>query len=351
MLRDDLHKFPDYKPGKTEPNKLKLSANEIPNPPLPSVLGAMTQAASVANRYQINGSPELRAELSAYLGLPEENIAVAPGASAIVQQAVMATCHTGDEVIFPWRSFEAYPLYVRMAGAEPIMTPLTHDDRLGLDAVIDAITDRTRLIILCNPNNPTGTTISQEEFENFMARVPKDIVVLLDEAYWEYNDDPDSPNAAKEIQNYPNLIGARTFSKAFGLAGARVGYGMASPELVDALNLLALPLTVSYIGELGAIAALHAQDELDARVDETKRQRTRVAQALGVPESRANFVWLPRGDAKEVERKISEEGIIIRRYLDEGVRVSITTEEETTAFLNAWERAGIQPWEGETGGD
>ena len=176
-------------------------------------------------------------------------------------------------------------------------------------------------------------------------------MVLLDEAYWEYNDDPDSPNAAKEIQNYPNLIGARTFSKAFGLAGARVGYGMASPELVDALNLLALPLTVSYIGELGAIAALHAQDELDARVDETKRQRTRVAQALGVPESRANFVWLPRGDAKEVERKISEEGIIIRRYLDEGVRVSITTEEETTAFLNAWERAGIQPWEGETGDD
>mgnify|MGYP002711904643 FL=1 len=346
MLRDDLHKFPDYKPGKSAPNKLKLSANEIPNPPLPSVLGAMTRAASCANRYQVNGSPELRAELSSYLELPEENIAVAPGASAIVQQAVMATCHTGDEVIFPWRSFEAYPLYVRMAGAEPILTPLTEDERLDLDAVIGAITKKTRLIILCNPNNPTGTTISQKEFERFMAQVPKDIVVLLDEAYWEYNDDPDTPNGAQEIRKYPNLISARTFSKAFGLAGARVGYGMGSPELINALNLLALPLTVSYIGELGAIAALHAQDELQERVDETKRQRTRVAQALGVPESRANFVWIPRGDAEEVEHKIYEEGVVIRRYLDEGVRVSITTEEETTAFLNAWERAGIQPWEG-----
>lgn len=179
-----------------------------------------------------------------------------------------------------------------------------------------------------------------------MAKVPKNIVVLLDEAYWEYNDDPDTPNGAQEVRNYPNLISARTFSKAFGLAGARVGYGMGSPELINALNLLALPLTVSYIGELGAIAALHAQDELQERVDETKRQRTRVAQALGVPESRANFVWIPRGDAEEVEHKIYEEGVVIRRYLDEGVRVSITTEEETTAFLNAWERAGIQPWEG-----
>lgn len=346
MLRDDLHKFPDYKPGKSAPNKLKLSANEIPNPPLPSVLGAMTRAASCANRYQVNGSPELRAELSSYLELPEENIAVAPGASAIVQQAVMATCHTGDEVIFPWRSFEAYPLYVRMAGAEPIMTSLTEDERLDLDVVIGAITPKTRLIILCNPNNPTGTTISQQEFDHFMAKVPKNIVVLLDEAYWEYNDDPDTPNGAQEVRNYPNLISARTFSKAFGLAGARVGYGMGSPELINALNLLALPLTVSYIGELGAIAALHAQDELQERVDETKRQRTRVAQALGVPESRANFVWIPRGDAEEVEHKIYEEGVVIRRYLDEGVRVSITTEEETTAFLNAWERAGIQPWEG-----
>lgn len=346
MLRDDLHKFPDYKPGKSAPNKLKLSANEIPNPPLPSVLGAMTRAASCANRYQINGSPELRAELSSYLELPEENIAVAPGASAIVQQAVMATCHTGDEVIFPWRSFEAYPLYVRIAGAEPILTPLTEDERLDLDAVIGAITKKTRLIILCNPNNPTGTTISQKEFERFMAQVPKDVVVLLDEAYWEYNDDPDTPNGAQEIRKYPNLISARTFSKAFGLAGARVGYGMGAPELINALNLLALPLTVSYIGELGAIAALHAQDELQARVDETKHQRTRVSQALGVPESRANFVWIPRGDAEEVECKIYEEGVVIRRYLDEGVRVSITTEEETTAFLNAWERAGIQPWEG-----
>ena len=344
MLRPDLNKFPDYKPGKSDGDKLKLSSNEIPNPPLPSILEAMTRAAAETNRYQINGCPELTTELSKYLGVPEDHLAIAAGASAIVQQAIGMSCHTGDEVIFPWRSFEAYPLYVRMAGAEPVMTPLTEDDRLGLDAVIEAITDKTRAIILCNPNNPTGTTITKGEFRDFMERVPKDIVVILDEAYWEYNDAEDTPNSAEEIFNYPNLVGARTFSKAFGLAGARVGYGIASPELIHGLKLMTMPLTVTYMAEKAAIAALNSAEELLARVKETKVQRERVAEAIGARPSKGNFVWIPRGDAEEVERKLSDEGVIIRRYLDEGVRVSITTEEETNIFLAAWERAGIRPY-------
>lgn len=212
------------------------------------------------------------------------------------------------------------------------MTPLTEDNRLGLDAVIEAITDKTRSIILCNPNNPTGTTITKGEFRDFMERVPKDIVVILDEAYWEYNDAEDTPDSAEKIFNYPNLVGARTFSKAFGLAGARVGYGIASPGLIHGLKLITMPLTVTYMAEKAAIAALNSAEELLARVEEIKVQRERVAEAIGARPSKGNFVWIPRGDAKEAERKLSDEGVIIRRYLDEGVRVSITTEEETTSF-------------------
>ena len=244
----------------------------------------------------------------------------------------------------PWRSFEAYPLYVRMAGATPVLTPLTDDYRVDLNAALAALTDKTKLIILCNPNNPTGTVITRTEFRDFMDRVPKDVVVLLDEAYWEYNDAPDTPDSTEEYLRYPNLLGVRTFSKAWGLAGMRVGYAVAGPEIINALRLLSLPLTVTAMAEMAAVEVLKHQDELLDAVATTKAQRDRVAEALGAEKSYGNFVWLPRADAAEVEQKILDEGVVIRRYLDEGVRVSITNEQETTQFLEAWERAGIQPW-------
>ena len=179
-----------------------------------------------------------------------------------------------------------------------------------------------------------------------MDRVPKDVVVLLDEAYWEYNDAPDTPDSVEEYQRYPNLLGVRTFSKAWGLAGMRVGYAVAGEEIINALRLLSLPLTVTAMAETAAVEVLKRHDELADAVEITKAQRDRVCAELGAEKSYGNFVWLPRADAAKVETKMLDEGVVIRRYLDEGVRVSITDEAETTQFLEAWRRAGIEPWRG-----
>lgn len=346
MLRNDLNAFPDYQPGKDYPDALKLSSNEVAFEPSKDIIAAVAEAASSTNRYQQPGSPELTNALCNYLDVPVEHIFVSAGSTPILQATILACCQTGDEVVVPWRSFEAYPLYVRMAGAEPILTPLTDDYAVDLDAALAAITDKTRLIILCNPNNPTGTVFTRGEFRAFMDRVPEDVVVLLDEAYWEYNDAPDTPDSVEEYSRYPNLLGVRTFSKAWGLAGMRVGYAVAGPQLIKALQLLSLPLTVTTMAEMAAVEVLKHHDELDDAVAETKAQRDRVTQALGAQQSYGSFVWLPRGDARDVEQKVLDQGVVIRRYLDEGVRVSITNEEETTQFLEAWERAGIEPWEG-----
>lgn len=341
MLRADLSLFPDYKPGKSDETKLKLSANEANFGPLPTALDAIREAAARANRYPISGSPVLRKALADRLGLTEEQVAVAPGASAVIQQAVFMTCSAGDEVLFPWRSFEAYPLYARVGGATPVQVPLGQGEAIDLNAVADAITERTRLIIICNPNNPTGLTITKDEFTEFMRRVPEDVVVILDEAYYEFNDAEDTPDAVEEIAKYPNLLGARTFSKAYGLAGLRVGYGFGNPELVRALGLVALPLTVTELSELAAVASLDAHDELMVRVKETQTQRDRIAKELGLQRSYANFVWMPCDNGAEVEQKISAEGVIIRSYPDSGARVSITDATEMDQFLAAWRRAGL----------
>lgn len=341
MLRADLSLFPDYKPGKSDETKLKLSANEANFGPLPTALEAIRESALRANRYPISGSPVLRKALAARLGLAEEQVVVTPGASAVIQQAVLMTCSAGDEVLFPWRSFEAYPLYARVGGATPVQVPLGEDEAIDLDAVADAITDRTRLIIICNPNNPTGLTITKDEFTEFMRRVPEDIVVVLDEAYYEFNDADDTPDGVEEIAKYPNLIGARTFSKAYGLAGLRVGYGFGNPELIRSLGLVALPLTVTELSELAAVASLEAHDELMVRVKETQAQRDRVSETLGLQRSHGNFVWIPGENGAEIEQKINAEGVIIRSYPDSGARVSITDEAEMDQFLEAWKRAGL----------
>ena len=341
MLRKDLDEFPYYRPGKSAEGKVKLSSNEADYAPPSFVQDAIHAAVQYGNRYGEFRSPELTTALAEYLGLSEDNLCVGPGASSIVQRAVRITCNTGDEVVFPWRSFEAYPLYVRMAGAVPVTVPLADDYSIDLHACAEAITEKTKLVILCNPNNPTGTTFSRAEFREFMDMIPDDLVVLIDEAYWEFNDDPDRPDAVQEIQDYPNLVGARTFSKAFGLAGMRVGYGFAQPELAKALNLVALPLAVTGMAEQAAIAALAHREAFNPRVEESKRQRDRIAQAIGAAPSQGNFVWLPRADAADVEQRIFDEGVIIRRYGDEGVRISVTSEQEADAFLNAWERAGL----------
>lgn len=337
MIRADLTDIPTYVPGKTTEDALKLSSNEVAFTPLPAVVSAITEAATSANRYPDMGAVELRGVLAEHLELAPEQITVGCGSSALCQQLVQATCADGDEVIFPWRSFEAYPIFARVAGATAVPIPLLPETQEhDLDGMIDAITERTRLIFLCNPNNPSGTTFTEEQFEAFMQRVPADVVVGLDEAYFEFNRAEDSPVATEAVQRYPNVIGLRTFSKAYGLAGVRVGYAFGNPDLIGAMNKVAIPFAVSSLAQAAAIASLDAADELLERTEEVVAERERVAQIVGAAPSQANFVWLPDEDAAALAGKLAEHGVIIRAF-PEGARITVTNAAETDRLIQAWE--------------
>lgn len=337
MIRPDLESLPAYVPGARNERAIKLSSNECAEEPLPSVQEAMSRALATMNRYPDMGAEELRAALARHLGVDEAQVAVGTGSSALCQQLVTAAAGPGDEVVFPWRSFEAYPIFAQIAGATPVAVSLTVDHRVDLPALAAAVTQNTKLVFVCNPNNPTGTTVTDAEFAAFMASVPEDVLVALDEAYFEYNRAADTPVATDVITRYPNVVGLRTFSKAYGLAGARVGYAFGPRAIIEALNKVAVPFSVSSVAQVAALASLDAQDELHARVDATVAERSRVVEKLGLSESQANFVWLPR-EGQDLADRLAAEGVLVRVF-PEGIRVTVTNAEETDALLEAWDRA------------
>lgn len=223
---------------------------------------------------------------------------------SLCQQLVQITCSAGDEVLFGWRSFEVYPLQVRVAGATPVQVPL-RDETFDLDAMLAAVTERTRLIFVCNPNNPTSTVVDPAELARFVAAVPSDILVVIDEAYVEYVRDGLLPDSLALARNYSNVVVLRTFSKAYGLAGLRVGYAVGDPEIMTALGKVYVPFTVSTIAQAAAIASVQAAGELLARTDAVVAERRRVSTELAglgyrLPASQANFVWLPLGSGRRV---------------------------------------------------
>lgn len=340
MIRTDLATIPTYVPGRRLDDATKLSSNEVSFSPLPAAVDAVTEAAQGANRYPDMGAVELREALAEHLEVEFDQVTVGCGSSALCQQLVQATCTQGDEVIFPWRSFEAYPIFAQVAGATPVAIPLTADQNHDLDAMAAAITDKTRLIFICNPNNPSGTTITQAHFDEFMEKVPNDVIVGLDEAYFEFNRADDTPVATEEIHRHDNVIGLRTFSKAYGLAGLRVGYAFGNAEIIAAMNKVAIPFAVNSAAQAAALASLNSADELMERVEETVEKRDAVAAALGAAPTQANFVWLPGEGAAELASKLAEHGIVIRAF-PEGARISVTNAEETDKLLRAWEAINV----------
>ena len=333
MIRPDLSSLPAYVPVKRQEDALKLSSNEATQPPLPAAVDAMAAAAAGANRYPDMGAVAIREALAEHLGVAFEQVAVGTGSSALCQQLVQVTCTDGDEVVFPWRSFEAYPIFAQVHGATPVAIPLK-DEGVDLEAMAAAITDRTRLIFICNPNNPSGSIVTRAEFAEFMAKVPAEITVALDEAYTEYLRAEVTPLATEEIAKYPNLVGLRTFSKAYGLAGLRIGYAFGQPEMIEALNKVAIPFSVNSVAQAGALASLAAQDELKQRTDTAVVERQRVIEATGAYPSEANFVWLP-GETPELAAALAEQGVLVRSF-PEGIRITVTTPEETDQLLAAW---------------
>ena len=335
IVRADISEIPSYVPGKRLADALKLSSNEVTHPPLPAAVAAMAEAAAAANRYPDMGATDLIHAIAKHLKLRPEQVAVGCGSSALCQQLVQITCKTRDEVVFPWRSFEAYPIFARVAGATPRPVPLTADHRVDLPALAAAITPATRLVFVCNPNNPTGTTITKREFEEFMAVVPPTTLVALDEAYFEFVRTQDTPMGTEVVVKHENVVALRTFSKAYGLAGVRVGYAFGNPAIIAALNKVAIPFGVSAIAQAGAIASLAGAAQLLERTNETVSERDRVARAIGAIPSEANFVWIPTETAATLAQQLADQGVIVRAF-PEGVRITVTDHAEADRFLAAW---------------
>ncbi|MFF3030286.1 histidinol-phosphate transaminase [Streptomyces rubiginosohelvolus] len=346
-LRAELDGVPAYVPGKPAaaggPVAYKLSSNENPYPPLPGVLESALAAAGNFNRYPDMACTGLMNELAGRFGVPLSHLATGTGSVGVAQQLLQATSGPGDEVIYAWRSFEAYPIITQVSGATSVKVPLTEGDVHDLDAMAEAITDRTRLIFVCNPNNPTGTVVRRGELERFLDRVPSDVLVVLDEAYKEFIRDADVPDGIEIYRDRPNVAVLRTFSKAYGLAGLRVGFAVAHEPVAAALRKTAVPFGVSQLAQDAAVASLRAEDELLGRVGSLVAERARVSAELArqgwtVPESHANFVWLRLGERTlDFAGACERAGVVVRPFAGEGVRVTIGETEGNDLFLKAAE--------------
>jgi histidinol-phosphate aminotransferase len=341
-FRPILDQFAAYKPGKTPSapggRAFKLSSNESPFGPLPSVLKVIAETAGSVNRYPDSGAVELIEAIAARFLVPTTHVAVGCGSVGVTQQLLEAVGEPGAEVIYAWRSFEAYPYLSDLAGVTSVRVPL-RDEAHDLAAMADAITERTRLIFVCNPNNPTGTVVHRTELEEFLGRVRQDCLVVLDEAYTEYVRDAEVANGLDLYRDRPNVAVLRTFSKAYGLAGLRVGFLVGHEPVAAAVRKTMLTFSVNALAQAAAIASLEAEPELLERVEAVVHERDRVrgellSQGWTVPPTQANFVWLRLGDdTQDFAAACDREGVSVRPFGAEGARVSIGDQEANDAFL------------------
>ena len=348
-LRHALDGIPTYKPGRPAAERsgtttYKVSANENPYQPLPSVLDVVRREAETFNRYPDMLASGLVAAIADRLDVPADHVATGTGSVGVLQQVLQATAQDGDEVVYAWRSFEAYPIVVQISGATSVRVPLTPREEHDLDAMAAAVTGRTRLVLLCSPNNPTGTAIGRARLERFLDEVPSDVVVVIDEAYREFVRDPDVPDALDVYRDRANVVVLRTFSKAYGLAGLRVGFGIAHPPVSDALRKTAVPFGVSGVAQAAAVASLRAEDELLERVESLVNERSRVQDALreqgwDVATSEANFVWLRLGSrTEEFAAACEAAGVVVRPFAGEGARITVAESEANDLVLQVSER-------------
>ena len=347
-IRPDVAALPAYVPG-ARPDAAaaaqiaKLSSNELPYPPQDAVVEAITRAATGVNRYPEMTGEGLTQALARRWGVEAEQVVVGNGSVALIQHLLDAVCEPGDEVVIPWRSFEAYPICVAVAGARALRVPLPPDARHDVPAMLAAITPRTRVVMACTPNNPTGTILTAEELAELVAGVPRDVVVLIDEAYLDFVTDPRAGDALTLLAGAPNLVVSRTFSKAHALAGMRVGYLICAPGLATAIRSVSTPFGVSLPAQAAATAAL-GEAELARTAERSTAvaaERDRVVEALRaqgwqVPEAQGNFFWLGVGpETTALAEHFRAAGILVRPFAGEGVRVSVGTTSDNERVLAA----------------
>lgn len=330
--RRAVQQIPAYVPGARPPaggHAFKLSSNENPFPPLDGVRDAVARAAADLNRYPDMYASDLVAALAARHGVEPSWVVAGCGSVAVLGHVLEAFCDAGDEVVHAWRSFEAYPIAVSLQGAVGVPVPLDDAGRHDLPAMAAAVGPRTRVVLVCTPNNPTGPAVHADELEAFCDAVPRDVVVVLDEAYVEFVRDPAAAQGLAALRARENVVVLRTFSKAYGLAGLRVGYALAHPDVAAAIRTAATPFGVNHLAEAAALASLEVEPALAERVDAVVAERERVlvglrAQGWDVPESQANFVWLAVGERTiDLASDSRSHGLLVRPFAGEGIRITI----------------------------
>jgi histidinol-phosphate aminotransferase len=342
LIRPDLDTLPAYVPGKTVAGAIKLASNEVALPPASAVLDAIAAAAAAGNRYPDLAAVSLTDRLATFCDVAPDRIAVGCGSVSLCQQLVNATCREAtDEVLCAWRSFEAYPIVTQIGGAVLRTVPLDGEFRHDLDAMAAAVGPNTRLVFVCSPNNPTGPAVTDAEFRRFLAAVGPDVLVVLDEAYAEFVTDPEAVNGRTLIDEHPNLVVLRTFSKAYRLAGFRVGYALGAPPVIAAVRKVCAPFSVSVPAQAAAIAAIDHSAELLAELAPIRDERVRVRDALlaagfTVPATQSNFVWLALGEAAmPFAAHCMDHKVVVRPFAGDGVRVTVSHSEENDTFLAA----------------
>ena len=331
-IRPDLSSLPAYKAGQKLQARdglevFKLSSNENPYPPLPSVVKEISRAAEEINRYPDPLNTQLIQAIADKYQVEADNVAVGTGSVAVLGHIIEAMVAPNEAVLYAWRSFEAYPIWVQICAGRSIQVPLTNDYHHDLSAMLHAITPATRVIFVCTPNNPTGTIVHHQELDDFINQVPRDVLVVIDEAYAEFIRDEKVARGIDLFDKYPHVAVLRTFSKAYGLAGLRVGFVIARPDIADYVRRTSIPFGVSNVAQAAAIASLKAETELLERVEEIAQERERVLAALrtqgwNIPEQHANFFWLPTDRVTEIKAACEAAGVAVRPF-PEGLRISI----------------------------
>ncbi len=341
----------DSRRGEGAPEcRFDLSNNELAHPPLPSVLAAVEAALPRLARYPDPAARALTEQLADHLCIPADTVAVGPGSAGVLQQLLLALCGEGDEVVYAWPGFDAYPLLVAVCGATSIRVPLTDTGEHDLDGIRARVGSRTRVVLLCSPHNPTGTVIDIGRLREFLLSLPEHVVTVLDEAYIEFDREADPPGRPAVLGNPGNVVVLRTFSKAHGLAGLRVGYAAGPQPVIAAVRKTALPFGVTSLAEQAAIVSLRSGKELRARMAEVAVARQQLfdgLRALRLPAlaSRANFVWVPlRASACQFSDTAVNAGVKVRAYPDHGVRVSVGRAEAHRALLAALGQADRSRW-------
>lgn len=348
-------KLVSYEPGKPveelaremglRPEEIvKLASNENPLGPSPKAVAAMREALDRAHFYPDGGGWALRTAIAEKLGLTRENVVLGNGSNEIIEFIGHAFLRPGDEVITARHAFAVYTLMAQLFGAKTIEVPdpgFTHD----LNAMLAAVSWRTRQIFIANPNNPTGTMVGQQEIDDFMGRVPEEVLVVFDEAYYEFLDNP--PNVLKFVRDGRNVVIMRTFSKIQGLAGLRIGYGLASKEIAEVLQKTRQPFNANSIAQAGALAGIYDDEYMRETRELTHEgreflQSTFLSMGLEFVPSAANFVLVRVGDGDKVVEALLRRGLIVRAMrsykLPEWIRVSVGTMDQNRRFVAELQR-------------